>query len=163
VKSIGKRLNKGFAVAKQNQVTQLELIERYKVVQELIVQGYSGADVWRYIESETDWGITRRQAYNYFNDAFEALADESQVNRAAWFRLMLERLEWQYRQAVQRKDWKLARLLSLDIKDFLKLDSPHADFDWKKDAQAAGLNPDEIENEFKRLMVQDEVKSNGHK
>lgn len=150
-------------MTKENQVTQLELQERYKVVQELIVQGYNGADVWRYIQDETDWNISRRHAYNYYNDAFDALAEESQVNRAAWFRLTLDRLEWQYRQAVQRKDWKLARLLSLDIKDFLKLDSPHADFDWKKDAQDAGFNPDEIEQEFKRLMTQDDEKAHGHK
>lgn len=143
-------------------MTQLELRERHKVVQDLITQGYSGADVWRYIRDETDWNISRRHAYNYYNDAFDALADESQVNRAAYFKLSLDRLQWLYRKATETEDWKQARLLTLDLIDFLKLDSPDADFDWKKDAAEAGLNPVHIEERLKRLANEYEKKSHAH-
>ena len=143
-----------------------ELQERYKVVQDLITQGYTGADVSRWIDENTDWRITRRQAYNYYNDAFSALADESNVNRASYFKLALDRLQWLYMKAVNASDFKLASKITMDLITFLKLDTPSADFDWQKLASDKGWNPAELQERMKRLIAADDNESgnaNGHR
>lgn len=136
---------------KSQRTPDMELQERYKVVQELIVQGFTGAGIAKWIAENTDWNITRRQAYNYYRDSFEALAIESNVNRAAYFKLALDRLLWLYTKAVESGDYKLANRVNNDLIAFLKLDQPSADFDWQKDAADKGLNPQEIVEALKRL------------
>lgn len=151
---------------KTNRAPDSELADRYKVIQDLIVRGFTGADVYRYACEHTDWNISKRQAYNYYNDAFSALADESNVNRAAYFKLALDRLQWLYQKAVIANDLKLASKVTMDLITFLKLDSPNADFDWQKAAADSGLSPTDIIERLKRLSspIEDENGAeNGHR
>jgi hypothetical protein len=138
---------------KTNRTPDNELMERYKIVQDLIVKGFTGADIARYIADKTDWGLSTRQAYNYYNDAFAALADESNVNRAAYFKLALDRLQWLYMRAIAANDLKLARKVTMDLIAFLKLDTPSADFDWQEYARNSGLDPSTMLDMMKRLTT----------
>lgn len=136
--------------------TQSELTERYRIVTDLIVQGYSGADVWEHVQSNTDWNITRRQSYTYFKKAFLILAEDSNINRASYFKLAIERLELQYKKANIADDYAAASGITMNMVRFLKLDSPDADFDWMKKVSESGVNPDEFKERLKNLLLKED-------
>lgn len=142
---------------RETRAPEAERAQRLMIVQDLIVRGWRGSDVWSYVQQETDWNISRRQAYNYYQDAFDALADESEVNRAAYFSLVLQRNEYLYQKAMSKDkpDLNLARLLVADLIKLLKLDEPSADFDWKAEAAKKGYDPTQILERLKRLTADD--------
>lgn len=141
---------------RENRAPESVLQERYRIIQELIVQGKDPAQIVRHCLEHFDWNVSERQHYNYVKSAFEALADNASVNRAAYFVLVLERNKWLYNRALAEDDYRLARLVTLDLINLLKLDSPQADFDWKAAAAKQGLNPDDILARMKRLTVRED-------
>jgi hypothetical protein len=53
-----------------SRVDKLEAERRVEVVKKSIVQGFSTGDIVRYIDTQTDWGISRRQIFRYIEKAF---------------------------------------------------------------------------------------------
>jgi len=143
-------------VPRENRVPDAELKVRYKIIQDLITKGYRAVDLWTYIKAETDWQISRRQSFNYYKNAFEAFSDESEVNRPAYFALVLSRNEYLYQRALADKDLRLAASLVADLIRLLKLDTPNADFDWQSEAAKQGYDPAQIVERLKRLTAADD-------
>lgn len=143
-----------------NRVTQDELEHRYDIVKSCIDRGLTGAETWRYIERYTDWGISRQQAYNYYNECKKQFIDEAtQIDRAEEFTKSLRRLEYIYKQSLLKEDYRLAKDTTMDVVKLLKLDAPDANFDWKKKAKAAGIDDDAIFERLDRLQLETETES----
>lgn len=133
-----------------------EVEERIAIIRELIDRGASGADVWRYVQFQTKWDISRQQSYNYYNRAYEDMADEAaKVNRAAYFTRSLSRFDYLYQKSIAANDITNARKATEGIVKLLKLDSPGAEFDWQQDATNKGIDPVELVERLKRLSAAD--------
>lgn len=144
---------------REQRATTGELETRYAIIRDFIVRGFTPGEGWRFIRDQTDWGISRRQVYNYFDAVQQRMADEaSTVNRAMYFTRQLGRLDYLYHSAIMAHDpdLGLARQVTMDVVKLLRLDTPEADFDWQRVAAEQGLDAGDILTRMKRLMVVDD-------
>lgn len=144
--------------------TQGELEYRYAIIRKLIAKGYTGGKVWKYVRDKTDWNISRRQAYNYYDAVYEQFAEDATgIDRAAYFVRTLDRLDFIYQKSVSDNDLTVARQVTMDVVKLLKLDMPDVDFDWTKTAAEHGFSQKEVKARLSRLMLEDEQggESNG--
>lgn len=53
-----------------SRVDKLESERRVEVIKKSIIQGFGTGDIVRYIQTQTEWGISRRQIFRYIEKAF---------------------------------------------------------------------------------------------
>jgi predicted metalloendopeptidase len=133
-------------MAKETRADLGELETRLDIISGLITQGMAQADVVKHcLEKHTDWQVTDRQLRNYYKAAWERLSvDALGIDRRARLALMVNRLDTQYAKADASNDRKNAIYATVEQIKLLRLATPQADFDWRKVAQDAGVDPDTL-------------------
>lgn len=135
-----------------NRVTQEELLERYEVVKSLIDKGYSGADVWRHVQEDTDWNISRANCYKYYKECENQFSIEAtNISRSAMVVKQYRRLEAMFKRNQGSND-KMALSALQELNHLFKLDAPDTNMNWKQEMKDAGLDPERAQDAYNRLV-----------
>jgi hypothetical protein len=130
-----------------------ELSIRLDTIKDLIVKGMSQKEIVRYCREKTDWQLSDRQYRNYVYDAKRQLAEDApQVDRLAEFAIAVARNHLLFNSAFKLQDYKTALAANLANSKLLHLDDSRYEIDWKKAAEAAGLDPNETMRQFTEMM-----------
>lgn len=62
-------------------VDQIEADRRTEVICKSIIEGHSNADILRYIQTQTDWDLSRRQIFRYIDKALKEVRASSKRER----------------------------------------------------------------------------------
>lgn len=103
------------------------------------------------------WGISTRQSDKLIANATAWIKASTAKTRDEWIADHLSSMAFVYRAAESAGDHhaaikarqEIAKLLGLYPTEKMRLDV----YDWRKDAEAAGINPDEALNEFERIIA----------
>lgn len=124
--------------------TPEELAERYEAIKRFMIRGWPNRKIIRWIVDESGWNITARMGRYYIQRTLERLSDEApQTDRRSQFVIALERLNHIYERAMGNSELGIARQAVNDGIKLLRLDTPDKQFNWRKAAADAGIDPSE--------------------
>lgn len=102
--------------------TKAEIINRVKIIIDFLLDGLSRYEILQY--GSKKWDITGRQVDEYIAWANKRITRMAEKAEEKSYDRIRNRLERQYRRAVQNKDGSLARLLIKDIRELYAFDKP---------------------------------------
>lgn len=139
---------------KEIQAPQEVVAERLDVIKDMLVRRLTRPEIIRCVaEKHDDWGIGRRMTYYYIDRALQELAEESDIDRAAEFTMMV----YGWHRVIARAD-KMGDLSNqiramVELSKLLQLDKPQHELNWREQLKRDGLDPDEVYQKTMRLMA----------
>jgi hypothetical protein len=106
-----------------NKATDVEILERVKIVAEMIIKGYSKENIVRYCSE--NYNVGERHTENYIKRAKERFVEEAAAkdieNHLA---LAIQQLHDLYKKCYSIQDYAECRRIKKDIADLLGLQAP---------------------------------------
>ena len=97
-------------MAKETKATDFEKEQRIDAVCEFLIKGLTTAQMFRYVSSKTDWGISARQLDNYISEAKEKIKN-SDNDKGFEIQRAKRRLEKLYIKNEDIEDFKECRAI----------------------------------------------------
>ena len=95
---------------KETKATDFEKEQRIDLVCEFLIKGLTTAQMFRYVSSKTDWGISARQLDNYISEAKQKIKN-SDNDKGFEIQRAKKRLEKLYVKNESLEDYKECRAL----------------------------------------------------
>lgn len=119
---------------------------RLDIIKALIVGATQRRDIVKYcLEKHPDWNVTDRQIRNYIDDAYQQLHVEA-TNIDFKRELQITKMQYDLAFAVALKQQTPREMVNAAKakESLLGLDKLRYEPEWKDDARAAGIDPDEL-------------------
>ena len=97
-------------MAKETKATDFEKEQRIDLVCEFLIKGLTTAQMFRYVSSKTDWGISARQLDNYISEAKQKIKN-SDNDKGFEIQRAKRRLEKLYIKNEDIEDFKECRAI----------------------------------------------------
>ena len=97
-------------MAKETKATDFEKDQRIDAVCEFLIKGLTTAQMFRYVSSKTDWGISARQLDNYISEAKQKIKN-SDNDKGFEIQRAKRRLEKLYIKNEDIEDFKECRAI----------------------------------------------------
>lgn len=97
-------------MAKETKATDFEKEQRIDTVCEFLIKGLTTAQMFRYVSSKTDWGISARQLDNYISEAKQKIKN-SDNDKGFEIQRAKRRLEKLYTKNEDIEDFKECRAI----------------------------------------------------
>ena len=107
---------------KKKKSTNSEIIQRVNTTVNMILDGSERFEICQYAADE--WNVSSRQTYRYIKAADLRIQRQARRDDNEMFYRVKRRLQRQYRRAIEREDWALARLLLKDMRELYGFDKP---------------------------------------
>lgn len=101
--------------------TQAEITQRVNKVFDLLLKGFSHADICRYASENAKWGVDERTVDRYIAAATADIKKRSEIRRDEELGKALEQLRFLYQQCVLVKDYKAALSIRKEISELMGL------------------------------------------
>jgi len=139
---------------KEIKVEAEEKNRRVSMCFDLLMKGWSQAEIVRHLHDKEDWNLTKRQLRNYVYDAQKMIATEvQQIDRRALLYTAHHRYEMIYREAMETGNHRdamaaldrIVALWHLNVADALKVD-------WRNELEAVSDDPDALRDKIIHLL-----------
>jgi hypothetical protein len=102
--------------------TPKHLVERRKAeIMQMIIQGASLREVWKYVDEKTDWGVSERTVRRYYKAAEKDFIKSANIDVEKELGKALERLNYLFARTVHLQDYKGALAVQREINELLGL------------------------------------------
>lgn len=97
------------------------LTKRRAEIMQMIIQGATLREVWKYVDEKTNWGVSERTVRRYYKAAEKEFVKSANVDVEKEMGKSLERLNYLFARTVHLQDYKGALQVQREINELLGL------------------------------------------
>ena len=101
--------------------TDMEVAKRVDVVFKLLIQGLRRSDIIRYIDENTEWGVSESQIDNYIKKATIEFKTSAKIDHDTEMGKAMSRLNKLFSKAYNDKDYKTCLSVQKEINELARL------------------------------------------
>lgn len=110
------------APRKRSRKTPKIVIEKRKAeIMQMLIQGASLREIWTYVDTKTDWGVSERTVRRYYKAAENDFVKSANIQVEKELGKAMERLNYLFARTVHLQDYKGALSVQKEINELLGL------------------------------------------